>query len=73
MTADRPIGEVGGFRSLLDVAEQLGDAVRLDLGGEWEGNTCPSRVQLSLGTNERDPPDAYKALNRPGFVGGSMT
>ena len=67
LTADRPIGEVGGFRSLLDVAEQLGDAVRLDLGGEWEGNTCPSRVQLSLGTNERDPPDAYKAPRAAGL------
>src|SRR5207249_5919875 len=41
--------------------------VRLDLGGEWEGNTCPSRVQLSLGTNERDPPDAYKAPRAAGL------
>jgi len=65
LTEDRPIGEVGGFRSLLDVAEQLGDAVRLDLGCE----VTPAR----LGSNYRWGPtsaihrDAYKAPRAAGF------
>jgi len=29
----------------LDLAQQFGDAVRLDLGGEGVGNTCPSPAQ----------------------------
>src|SRR5206468_8709941 len=71
LTEDRPIGEVGGFRSLLDVAEQLGDAVRLDLGCE----VTPAR----LGSNYRWGPtsaihrDPYKASRAAGSLTGSRS